>query len=82
MATFKMIHNDDPNRYATVVEEGDIKSFRDNPEWEEVVVAEVKEEPKKKTRAATLPPTKVEVKTESRTESLIGRKRREPPQKL
>jgi hypothetical protein len=51
MATFKMIHNDDPNRYATVVEEGDIKSFRDNPEWEEVVVAEVKEEPKKKTKA-------------------------------
>lgn len=49
MAIFKMIHNDDPNRYATVVEEGDIKSFRDNPEWEEVV--EVKEEPKKKPKA-------------------------------
>lgn len=42
MATFKMIHNDDPNRYAVVVQEGDIKSFRDNPEWEEVF-----EEPKK-----------------------------------
>jgi hypothetical protein len=49
MATFKMIHNDDPNRYATVTEEGDIKGFRENPEWEEVV--EVKEEPKKKTKA-------------------------------
>ena len=45
MATFKMIHNDDPNRYAVVTQEGDIKSFRDNPEWEEVV--EVKEEKKK-----------------------------------
>lgn len=51
MATFKMIHNDDPNRYATVVEEGDIKSFRNNPEWEEVVVVEIKEEPKKKPKA-------------------------------
>jgi len=49
MATFKMIHNDDPKRYAVVVEEGDIKSFRDNPEWEEVI--EVVEEPKKKTKA-------------------------------
>ncbi len=47
MATFKMIHNDDPKRYAVVVEEGDIKSFRDNPEWEEVK----EEEPKKKTKA-------------------------------
>ena len=50
MATFKMIDNDDPNRYAVVVQEGDIKSFRDNPEWEEVF-EEVKEEPKKKTKA-------------------------------
>jgi len=50
MATFKMIHNDDPNRYAIVVQDGDIKSFRDNPEWEEVF-EEVKEEPKKKTKA-------------------------------
>lgn len=49
MATFKMIDNDDPNRYATVVEDGDIKSFRDNPEWEEVV--EIKEEPKKKPKS-------------------------------
>jgi len=48
MATFKMIDNNDPNRYAVVVEEGDIKSFQNNPEWEEVVVVEVKEEPKKK----------------------------------
>ena len=49
MATFKMIHNDDPARYAIVVEEGDIRSFQNNPEWEEVV--EVKEEPKKKPKA-------------------------------
>ena len=52
MATFKMVYNDDPNRYATVDGEGDIKTFRDNPEWEEVVVVEeVKEEPKKKPKA-------------------------------
>ena len=49
MATFKMIGNDDPNRYAVVTQDGDIKSFRDNPEWEEVV--EVKEELKKKPKA-------------------------------
>ena len=49
MATFKMIGNDDPNRYAVIVQEGDIKSFRDNPEWKEVV--EVKEEVKKKPKA-------------------------------
>jgi hypothetical protein len=49
MATFKMIDNDDPNRYAVVVQEGDIKSFRDNPEWVEVI--EVVEEPKKKPKA-------------------------------
>jgi len=48
MATFKMINNDDPNRYATVVEEGDILSFKNNPEWEEVIVEEKKEEIKKK----------------------------------
>lgn len=41
-----MIDNDDPNRYAVVVEPGDIKSFQDNPEWEEV-----KEEAKKKPKA-------------------------------
>ena len=50
MATFKMIDNDDPNRYAVVVEPGDIKSFQDNPEWVEVV-EEVKEEVKKKPKA-------------------------------
>lgn len=49
MATFKMIDNDDPNRYAVVTQEGDIKSFRDNTEWEEVF--EVVEEPKKKTKS-------------------------------
>ena len=45
-----MIDNDDPNRYAVVVEPGDIKSFQDNPEWVEVV-EEVKEEVKKKPKA-------------------------------
>jgi hypothetical protein len=50
MATFKMIGNDDPNRYAVVIQEGDIKSFKDNPEWEEVVEIVV-EEPKKKSKS-------------------------------
>lgn len=50
MATFKMIHNDDSNRYAHVVEPGDIKSFQDNPEWVEVIEV-VKEEVKKKPKA-------------------------------
>lgn len=36
----------------------------------------------KKTRAATLPPVKVEVKYEPAEESLIGKKRKQPPQKL
>jgi hypothetical protein len=47
MATFKMIDNDDPNRYAVVVGEGDIKSFMDNPEWELVPEVPVEEAPKK-----------------------------------
>ena len=49
MATFKMVGNDDPNRYAVVTQEGDIKSFRDNPEWVEVI--EAVEEPKKKPKS-------------------------------
>jgi len=44
-----MIDNDDPNRYAVVVQEGDIKSFRDNPEW--VEIKEEQEEPKKKPKS-------------------------------
>lgn len=47
MATFKMIDNDDPNRYAVVVGEGDIKSFMDNPEWVLVPEVPVEETPKK-----------------------------------
>ena len=52
MATFKMIHNDDPNRYAIVVEEGDIRSFKENPEWVEVIEEEApKKAPKAKKEA-------------------------------
>lgn len=51
MATFKMVHNDDPNRYATVLGEGDIKSFMDNPEWELVPEVQAEEAPKKASKA-------------------------------
>jgi hypothetical protein len=47
-----------------------------------IVPEPVKTQPPKKTRAATLPPVKVEVKAESQPEELIGKKRREPPQKI
>jgi len=51
MATFKMIDNDDPNRYAVVVGEGDIKSFMDNPEWELVPEVPAEEATKKVSKA-------------------------------
>jgi len=51
MATFKMIGIDDPNRYAEVVADHDIKSFMDNPEWELVVEVQVEEAPKKASKA-------------------------------
>jgi|TARA_R110000868_G_scaffold16751_2_gene74427 hypothetical protein len=51
MATFKMIDNDDPNRYAVVVEEGDIRSFMNNPEWVLVPEVPVEEAPKKASKA-------------------------------
>lgn len=37
---FKMIGNDNPNAIAVVVEEGNIRSFRINPEWEEILEEE------------------------------------------
>ena len=36
---FKMVGNNNPFAIAEVVEDGDIRSFRMNPEWEEVVEA-------------------------------------------
>lgn len=51
MATFKMIDNNDPNRYAVVIEEHDIKSFMENPEWELVPEVKVEEVPKKASKA-------------------------------
>jgi hypothetical protein len=37
MVRFKMVGNDNPNAIAEVIEEGNIRSFRINPEWEEIV---------------------------------------------
>jgi hypothetical protein len=51
MVTFKMIDNDDPNRYAVAVEEGDIRSFMNNPEWVLVPEVPVEEAPKKASKA-------------------------------
>ena len=59
MATFKLITNDDPNRYAVVTEEGDIASFRSNPEWEEIINKE-KEEPRKKLKLTKSVTTELE----------------------
>ena len=37
MVRFKMVGNDNPRAIAEVIEEGDIQSFRTNPEWEEII---------------------------------------------
>lgn len=39
---FKMIGNDNPFAIASVIEDGDIRSFRMNPEWEEMQEEAVK----------------------------------------
>ena len=41
MVRFKMVGNDNPNAIAEVTEEGNIRSFRLNPEWEEIIEAEI-----------------------------------------
>lgn len=41
MVRFKMVGNDNPNAIAEVIEEGNIRSFRINPEWEEIIEAEI-----------------------------------------
>lgn len=41
---FKMIDNDNPFAIAEVIEEGNIISFRMNPEWVEIIENELSEE--------------------------------------
>ena len=41
MVRFKMVGNDNPRAIAEVTEEGNIRSFRLNPEWEEIIEAEI-----------------------------------------
>ena len=41
MVRFKMVGNDNPRAIAEVIEEGNIRSFRINPEWEEIIEAEI-----------------------------------------
>jgi len=41
MVRFKMVGNDNPRAIAEVTEEGNIRSFRINPEWEEIIEAEI-----------------------------------------
>ena len=40
MVSFQMKHSTRPQTIATVTREVDIKSFRDNPEWYEIIPAE------------------------------------------
>jgi hypothetical protein len=40
MVRFKMVGNDNPRAIAEVIEEGNIRSFRINPEWEEIIEVE------------------------------------------
>ena len=52
---FKMVGNNNPFAIAEVVEDGDIRSFRMNPEWEEmqeeiVVVKDTAPEIKKRSK--------------------------------
>ena len=44
MVSFKMKHSTRPQTIATVTREVDIKSFRDNPEWYEIIPTEQKQE--------------------------------------
>ena len=43
MVSFQMKHSNRPQTIATVTREVDIKSFRDNPEWYEII-PEIKEQ--------------------------------------
>ena len=43
MVSFQMKHSTRPQTIATVTREVDIKSFRDNPEWYEIIPNEQQE---------------------------------------
>lgn len=43
MVSFQMKHSTRPQTIATVTREVDIKSFRDNPEWYEIIPTEQQE---------------------------------------
>ena len=56
---FKMVGNDNPFAIASVIEDGDIRSFRMNPEWEEmkeevIVVEDTPVVPKKRIKSKEL----------------------------
>jgi hypothetical protein len=44
MVSFQMKHSTRPQTIATVTREVDIKSFRDNPEWYEIIPTEQQEQ--------------------------------------
>lgn len=44
MVSFQMKHSTRPQTIATVTREVDIKSFRDNPEWYEIISTEQQQE--------------------------------------
>lgn len=44
MVSFQMKHSTRPQTIATVTREVDIKSFRDNPEWYEIIPTEIQQE--------------------------------------
>lgn len=44
MVSFQMKHSTRPQTIATVTREVDIKSFRDNPEWYEIIPTEPQQE--------------------------------------
>jgi hypothetical protein len=44
MVSFQMKHSTRPQTIATVTREVDIKSFRDNPEWYEIIPTEQQQE--------------------------------------
>lgn len=44
MVSFQMKHSTRPQTIATVTREVDIKSFRDNPEWYEIIPTDTQQE--------------------------------------
>jgi hypothetical protein len=52
MVSFQMKHSTRPQTIATVTREVDIKSFRDNPEWYEILPEAKQEQPVKVVKQA------------------------------